>query len=311
MTPGLIDTALGSVQPHECDVMGHMNVRHYVARSLQALAALALALGLGPRVLRERRLRLGVVDHHIRFQAELHPGAGFAIGGGLLAHDARGFTAYQEMRHTGGARAVAATFRTEAALFDATSGERVPLPVLAGAAALAVVLPDHARPKGLELAPPRPRPHWHEADTLRLPLAHAGQVAADECDADGWLREDGIIARIWDGVPNLPTRGVHAAAAGEARADRGGIGSAALEYRLHYHATPRAGDLLAVRSALRSVGSKTTVAGHWLFDRESELAVATAELVSITFDLATRKARELDAATRERLAGWVVPTFSA
>jgi len=308
-TPGLIDTALGSVQPNECDVMGHLNVRHYVARSVESLAALALALGLGPRALRERGLRLGVVDHHMRFQAELRPGAGFSIGAGLLAHDAGGFVAYQEMRHTGGSGAVAATFRTEAALFDAASGAQVPLPALTGAAALTVALPEHARPKGLELTPPRPRPQWHEADALRLPLAHAGQVAAAECDAQGWLRADGIIARIWDGVPNLPTRSLRDG--GEGDPARGRLGSAALEYRIHYHEAPRAGDLLAVRSALRSVGTKTTVAGHWVFCRESGLAVATAELVGITFDLATRKACELDAATRERLAAWVVPSFRA
>ena len=29
---------MGSVQVGECDVMGHMNVRHYVSRALDALA---------------------------------------------------------------------------------------------------------------------------------------------------------------------------------------------------------------------------------------------------------------------------------
>ncbi len=38
----------GSVQQEECDVMGHMNVRHYVARVTDALAWLLLEAGLPP-----------------------------------------------------------------------------------------------------------------------------------------------------------------------------------------------------------------------------------------------------------------------
>ncbi len=38
----------GSVQQEECDVMGHMNVRHYVARGCDALQWLLLEAGLPP-----------------------------------------------------------------------------------------------------------------------------------------------------------------------------------------------------------------------------------------------------------------------
>ncbi len=39
---------MGSVQVGECDVVGHMNVRYYVSRTLDALAWLGFELGLGP-----------------------------------------------------------------------------------------------------------------------------------------------------------------------------------------------------------------------------------------------------------------------
>ena len=35
----MIEIGMGSVQVGECDVMGHMNVRHYVSRALDALAS--------------------------------------------------------------------------------------------------------------------------------------------------------------------------------------------------------------------------------------------------------------------------------
>ena len=41
----VIEIGMGSVQVGECDVMGHMNVRHYVSRALEARAWLGLELG--------------------------------------------------------------------------------------------------------------------------------------------------------------------------------------------------------------------------------------------------------------------------
>ena len=56
---------MGSVQVGECDVMGHMNVRHYVSRALEALAWLGLELGLGPGYAREHGAALVPADQHM------------------------------------------------------------------------------------------------------------------------------------------------------------------------------------------------------------------------------------------------------
>ena len=53
---------MGSVQVGECDVMGHMNVRHYVSRALEALAWLGFELGLGPAYSREHGAGLVPAD---------------------------------------------------------------------------------------------------------------------------------------------------------------------------------------------------------------------------------------------------------
>ena len=59
--------------------------------------------------------------------------------------------------------------------------------------------------------------------------AYRGAVRPEECDADGLMRADGVIARVWDGVPNLRNRGsgigvaeegIGSAAAGHHRGDR-------------------------------------------------------------------------------------------
>ena len=302
----MIEIGLGSVQSWECDTMGHMNVQFYVARMGDSLPALLLALGLGPRQCRALDVTLMPVDHHIRFVKELRPGEPFAIFGGVLEARGDGLMLYQELRNTA-TGTVAASFVTKAALVDAERrGDLLPLPdaVRARAAELAEVLPEHGKPRGLTLDPPRPRPRWDEADRLRLMLTQQGAVTPSECDERGLMMTRAVIGRVSDSVPNMvaKTRGVDRSA--------GATGGAALEYRLVYHATPRRGDLLALRAGIRAIGPKALTWAHWLFDRETGEAVATTEAVVVSFDLKTRKSVEMPPAQRAALERFLVPGLS-
>ncbi len=69
---------------------------------------------------------------------------------------------------------------------------------------------------------------------LGLAQIHKGAVRAGDCDEHGLMRADGVIARVWDGVPHAP--------ASSARVERRPyerIGSVALEYRLVYRGPVR------------------------------------------------------------------------
>ena len=68
----MIEIGMGSVQVGECDVMGHMNVRHYVSRALEALAWLGFELGLGPAYARESNY-LHVYVSQLRRKLEEEP----------------------------------------------------------------------------------------------------------------------------------------------------------------------------------------------------------------------------------------------
>jgi len=300
----MIEIGLGSVQSWECDVMGHMNVQFYVARMSDSLPALLTALEFGPRRCRALDIELVPVDQHIRFLKELRPGEPFTILGGVLAVSEDRLRLYQELRNTL-TGATAASFVTEAVLVDAERRRGcVPLSDALRAAAEARIeaLPDYAKPRGLSLDAPRPRPNWDEADGLGLMLTQQGAVSPGECDPRGFMVTRAVIGRVADSVPNMvaKTRGV------DRSADRNG-GGAALEYRLVYHATPRQGDVLALRAGIKAIGSKAFTWGHWLFDRETGEAVATTEAVAVAFDMATRKAIEIAPAMRESLARFLVP----
>ncbi len=299
----MIEIGMGSVQTGECDAMGHMNVRHYVSRALEALAWLGLELGLGPAYAREQNAGLGPADQHIRFLRELPAGAPFAVWGGVVDRRGETLRLYQEIRNAA-VDAVAATIVTDAVLADARTGAPRPAPsgIADAAAPLSAAVPDYAAPRGLGFGPPREPLSLDCAVELGLGLTHKGSVQAVECGEHGLMRADGVIARIWDGVPNSPARDVRP----EGRPS-GKIGSAALEYRLVYHRPIRAGDLLTVRSGLKAVGSKTTTWAHWLFDGQGGTAVAAAEAVGVSFDLTARKAVAMEEEMRRALEGLVVP----
>ncbi len=302
----MIEIGMGSVQVGECDVMGHMNVRHYVSRALEAMDWLGLELGLGPAYAREHGAGLVPADQHIRFVRELPAGTPFSIHGGVVHRRGETLRLYQEIRNVT-AGAVAATIVTDAALADTKTGAPRPLPsgIADAAAPLAGAVPDYAAPRGLSFDPPRAPLTLERATELGMGQAYKGAVQATECNERGLMRADGVIARIWDGVPNSPARGVR-----REGQPSGKVGSAALEYRLVYHRPVRAGDLLTVRSGLKAVGSKTTTWAHWLFDGESGAAVAAAEAVGVSFDLAMRKAIGMGEEVRRAMEELVVPGLS-
>jgi len=123
----MIEIGMGSVQTWECDHMDHLNVQHYVSRASEALGGLATALGIGPKFGREHGVVLTPVDHHIRFLRELRPGAPFIFTGGVLDMRRDTLKLYQEMRNTQTGQ-VAASFVTEAALLERSTGARRILP---------------------------------------------------------------------------------------------------------------------------------------------------------------------------------------
>jgi acyl-CoA thioester hydrolase len=301
----MIEVARSSVQTWECDQMGHMNVQFYVAKADEGLTTLAAALGLSRRAQQSDRAALIPREHHIRFHRELRPGAPYAIHGGVLAARSEGLIFYEEMQHavTGN---TAATFVTRTEWADIEMRGGLPLPVIAVAKAppLTTELPAHGQPRGLNMAPPRPSPTLDEAEDMNLMTTYRGAVPPEHCDIAGYMTTRHYMGRVSDAIPNLiaQTRGDDRSASS--------TGGAALEYRFVYRMPAGEGDLLILKSGLRSVSSKTYVWCHWLFDGESGECFATAEAVAVAMDLQTRKAIEIPRDMREHLESLVVPGLS-
>ena len=74
----------GGVNPWQCDQMGHLNVRFYVAHAVEALAGLAAALGMTRAYSPHATSTLVVREHHIRFLKEARVGDPLHMTVGVL-----------------------------------------------------------------------------------------------------------------------------------------------------------------------------------------------------------------------------------
>lgn len=298
----MIEVARSSVQTWECDQMGHMNVQFYVEKAGQGLAALGLALGLGPRFARNEGARLQVSDHHVRFLREQRPGAPFFLRAGILEVRDYGLSVYEEMVNTASGEP-AATFNAEVQWVDDETREVKPLPARAKTAAKSLIVerPAHGAPRGLELYDPRPAPKLKEADAMGMVRVWQGEIAPALCDAQGFLTVRNFMGIVSDGIPNLLVQ-----TNGTDRSKTPTIGGAALEYRFIYRRYPRIGDIVTLRSGLKQVGPKTYTWCHWLFDLETGESIATAEAVAIALDLTTRKAIPIPEEMRTHLESLVI-----
>jgi len=153
MTP----TVRANVKAWECDIMAHMNVQHYLARSAETVGQLQALLGLPPGTgLRHRAER-------VLFMRELRNGDSFTIDTGILALARNGLTTFNEMRNidTG---AIAARFIIEFAYTERANGRELELPaaVRDAAQALTIDTPADLRPRE-----PLPQPPVRAASRSR------------------------------------------------------------------------------------------------------------------------------------------------
>ncbi len=95
----LVITYRGTVYPWECDHMGHMNVRFYVAKFDEATWQLFARLGVTPTYMREQQRGMAAVEQNITYKRELRPGDIITIRSGFLEMREKVFRLVHEMRN--------------------------------------------------------------------------------------------------------------------------------------------------------------------------------------------------------------------
>jgi acyl-CoA thioester hydrolase len=288
----------GGVNTWECDEMGHLNVRFWVAKSFEGVAGLAAQLGMPRAFTAGAESTLVVREQHIRFLREARAGAGLIMTGGVVEMRETDARLLLVIRHLSGEPA--ATFQV--VVSHVTTADLRPFAwpsrIREAADALKVEIPAFAAARGLDLAPVVPMASHAKAMELNLTRIGMGVIAPAECDVFGRMRGEMFIGRVSDGVNRLfgETRPGPEPLPGEAPKN---IGGAVLEYRVLHLDWPKAGDSIELRSGFAGVDARTRRVLHWMVDPVSGRPWCSAEAVVISFDLDARKVVDIPPAAQE------------
>ncbi len=287
----MIEVYRGSINTWECDEMGHMNVRFYVAKMMEGLAEVAHVAGLGQAFRDRGQSTLRPRDQHIRFMREAKAGEPFTMSACVLEVADTSVLLYQQIDHATGEPC--ASFRTWVDHVDVASGATFPwspdtrkrLESLKGEA------PAACAPRSIDLSQPhRAAALMADADAIGAPAIGRGVIKTEECGLTGHLMPEFFIGRLSDSIAHLlrPWRTMVANAA-IARGETVRMGGAVLEYRLVYRRWPRAGDRFVIRSGRGFQKEKVHSFIHWIVDPDSGEAWCTTEAVAVALNLETRK----------------------
>lgn len=295
---GYFDSLRGTVNPWECDEIGHMNVQFYVARASDGAFFLRHELGLTPSTIRASRRTMIALEEHCRFHRELLAGDIFAMRTRLIEMREKTLVVLHELWNAG-AGELAATIVAVSASFDMETRRLAPWSgaTLEKGRALLGPLPEHAEARSVRRETRLPDLTLADTEGGAFIETYRGAVSPQHCDDFGHMNTQFYIARysdgsghLWQGI-GLDKRTMIA----ERR------GSVVLEQRLNYVREVVSGDILIVKSALTEIGGKTIRICHFMFNAETGLLAATSEVTAILLDVDKRRATSFSDAERGRL----------
>jgi acyl-CoA thioester hydrolase len=294
MTGAPVELWRGCANAWECDHIGHLNTRYYVARIEQALAALARRLGLADVVDGSGEHRLLVKAQHMRFLREARAGAALHATGQVLAWRENEADVLFLLHHSN-SRQVAATFRLSLACVERHSGRPVPWSAEAtrAASALACDVPREATPKSVSLEDVEVTASLERARELGLRTTGLGTILPDACDAHGHWRLSAFMGRVADSIPHLRNGEWRDVLARTTPGSPSRVGSALIEFHAVHVRWPKSGDGCEVRSALAGCTERVTYSSHWLLDPATGDPWAAVRTVGIALDLDARRALPL------------------
>ncbi|WP_374630569.1 acyl-CoA thioesterase [Ferrovibrio sp.] len=114
---------------------------------------------------------------------------------------------------------------------------------------------------------------------------YRGSVAAWECDQYGHMNVQFYVGRISDAAAST----MLAAGMGQSALTERGLGIVAVNQNIDYVQELRAGALIRMESAIKSIEGRKVVFHHRLFDAETGALAMQADVLGLCFDLKARK----------------------
>lgn len=301
----------GNANAWECDELGHLNVRFYLAKATEAVGALAQMIAMPGAFQAHAAATLLARSMTLRFLAEVQPGAPLAIRGGILDHDETGLTAALVMDHCAQGRPAAA-FKVSLSHYAPNFGRTFPWSSRTRAALerLRIDAPAEITTRSLSDEPREAAVSLERADALGLETIGRGMINAQEVDALGHMRPEFAFGKISNCVVHLEAGFPEQWAAFRDQRPLDAA-SAVLEARLHFHRWPKAGSGYVVRTGLAGVTEKVRRLVHWVCDPVTGSPLWTMEGVACLMDLKTRKLKPAAPEAMAAMNGAVVDGLRA
>lgn len=298
MTKALRVLLSNRVQEDEIDELGHLSVPFYESRALESSRRLVELTGCPLDAGAEAQLELTLVDAYLRNLREQFLDSPLLVRGGFIgASDCR-LRIYQELVNSNSGD-LAATFVHEFELQHQHNREPVPYDdsVIRQALADRVEVPEHGRPRSLDLDAPTQQLSLAEVKKLNLASTRPRAITPEECTANGLLKPEMFSHLPYSGlsVEDQTMEWVFETTDGRT------LGIADLESRNVLYRLPSLGNQIQTYSATVKIGPKVFQRVHWIFNLDSNDLISWASTVALPLDLDARRSMDLPADMRSKL----------
>ena len=306
---GFIETWTGEAEAHECDALGHLNMRHYLYKAQQARQMFIMMLGLPKAFTKGYPSSVKFMDAHIQYKTESRPGQLLRIETGLLEMRDDGMTLLHVIYHADSG-AVSATIIENVEHVYLSTGQSFNWPkrVKLAADAFKVTMPNYAAPRSLDLTTSAKAPTQIELENWGVKPIGRGVFQRIETDMFARIMGAAILGRASDCVAHYKDGWPEAHDPQQGANKVMGI---LLETRFTCHKPVYAGQPFIFYSAVADINKRTRRLVHTMINPFDGTALASMDAVAALFDLEDRKIVEPSPQYLQTLKASSVPQLIA
>jgi len=288
----MIELWRGCANAWECDELGHLNVRFYLAKAWEAVGGLADCIGMVDAFRPGSVATLLPKNIVIRYLGEVHPGTPLLIEGVVIGVGANTTDICLIVRNTASGKISAAfTIKLRHCVAGSRKSFEWPSRIRQKLEALVSVCPSEARSRSLSNASPQKGIRIRDADALNLSVIGRGRINPEDCGPFAQMMPEHLQGKISNSAANFSEafpEQTTAHATGDVK-----VGGALLEGRICVRRWPTIGDGYVIRSGVQFADRNIRTVLHWVFDKRGRLMWSMQGVAAI-LDLSTRKLVKAD-----------------
>ena len=306
---GFIETWTGEAEAHECDALGHLNMRHYLYKAQQARQMFIMMLGLPKAFTKGYPSSVKFMDAHIQYKTESRPGQLLRIETGLLEMRDDGMTLLHVIYHADSATVSATIIENVEHVYLSTGQSfKWPKRVQQAAQDFKVTMPNYAAPRSLDITSMLKAPSQAQLEDWGVKPIGRGVFQRIETDMFARIMGAAILGRASDCVAH------YKGGWPEAHDPQQGFDKVMgilLEMRFMCHKPVYAGQPFVFYSAVADVNKRTRRLVHTMINPIDGTALASMDAVAALFDLEARKIVEPSPQYLQQLQAASVPQLIA